>query len=130
MLAGCLALLALSGCSLGADKETTPVRGAPRQVMVAVQRLEAASRRQDWRTVCTRLFTRSARRRAGGSDCERRLRSYGQGLRRPQIRLLAIVVAGDRASVRVRSTAAGQPPLVDTIELRRVDRAYRIDALD
>jgi hypothetical protein len=130
MLAGCLTLLALSGCSLGADKEAKPVGGAPREVVGTVGRLEHAVRRQRWRTVCNTLFTRAARRRAGGSDCPRRLRSYAQGLRRPRIRLLAIKVSGDRASVRVRSTAAGQPPLVDTIELRRVGRSYRIEALD
>jgi hypothetical protein len=130
ILAGCVALLALSGCSLGADKETQPVRGAPRQVVATVTRLESAIRSRDWRAVCDRLFTRGARRRAGGSDCSRRLASYAQGLRRPRIRLLSIRLAGDRASVRVRSRAVGQPPLTDRIELRRVGRGYRIEALD
>ena len=130
MLAGCVALLALSGCSLGADKETTPVRGAPRQVVGTVGRLEQASRSHDWRRICNRLFTPAARRRAGGADCPRRLASYAQGLRRPRIRVLAIEVSADRASVRVRSTAAGQPPLDDKIQLRRVAGDYLIDALD
>jgi hypothetical protein len=44
--------------------------------------------------------------------------------------VLSLRVSGDRASVRVRSRALGQPPLVDQIELRRVGRGYRIDALD
>jgi hypothetical protein len=130
ILAGCVALLALSGCSLGGDEETQPVRGAPRQVAATVGRLEQATRRHDWRTVCDRLFTRATRRRAGGPDCRRRLRSYARGVRRPRIRLLSIEVSGNRAIVRVRSRAAGQPPLVDKIELRRVGRAYRIEALD
>jgi hypothetical protein len=130
MLAGCVVLLALSGCSLGADREATPVKGAPRQVVAIVGRLERASRSRDWRVVCARLFTPAARRRAGGADCPRRLASYAQGLRRPRIRVLSIEVSADRASVRVRSTAARQPPLDDRLELRRVAGDYRIDALD
>jgi hypothetical protein len=129
-LAGCVALLALSGCSLGRDEEAKPVRGAPRQVVATVGRLERATARHDWRTICDGLFTRAARRRAGGSDCARRLRSDAQDVRRPRIQLLAIRVSADRASVRVRSRAAGQPPFVDVIELRRVGRGYRIESLD
>jgi hypothetical protein len=130
ILAGCVALLMLSGCSLGADKERQPVRGAPREIVVAVSHLERAVARRDWRTVCDRLFTSSARRRAGGSDCPRRLATYAQGLRRPRIRLLSIFISGPRARVRVSSRAAGQPPIRDQIELLRVGRAWRIDALD
>ena len=128
-LAGCVALLALSGCSLGGDEEPTPVGSAPRQVVAAVQRLERAVKRRDWRTVCDALFTASARRRAGGADCSRRLASDAQGLRRPRIELVAINVSGDRAEVRVRTRAAGQPPLADVIELRRAGRGYRVESL-
>jgi hypothetical protein len=129
-LAGCVALLALSGCSLGGDEEAKPVKGAPREVVAAVGRLERATAGHDWRTICNVLFTPAARRRAGGRDCARRLASDGQDLRAPRTQLLAISVSADRASVRVRSRANGQPPLVDVIELRRVGRRYRIEALD
>jgi superfamily II DNA or RNA helicase len=129
-LAGCVALLALSGCSLGRDEEAKPIRGAPREVVATVGRLERATRQRDWRTICDVLFTRSARRRAGGSDCRRRLAADAQDARRPRIQLLSIKVSSDRASVRVRSRAVGQAPLVDVIEMRRVGHAYRIEALD
>jgi hypothetical protein len=129
-LAGCVALLALSGCSLGRDEEAKPARGAPRQVVAMVGRLERATRARDWRTICQAIFTPSARRRAGGSDCPRRLAADARDVRRPRIELLSIQVASNRATVRVRSRAVGQPPLVDVIELRRVRHAYRIEALD
>ncbi|MFN2616404.1 MAG: hypothetical protein ABR581_04680 [Thermoleophilaceae bacterium] len=128
-LAGCVALLALSGCSLGRDEEPKPVRGAPRQVVASVVRLQRAVNRRDWRTVCDGLFTPAARRRAGGAECARRLRSDAQDLRRPHIELVSIRVSGERAEVRVRSRAAGQPPLSDVIELRRSGRGYRIESL-
>jgi hypothetical protein len=128
-LAGCVAVLALSGCSLGADEEPKSAHGAPKQVVASVERLERAVKRRHWRTICKVLFTPGARRRAGGADCPRRLRSDAQDLRRPRIKLVSIRVAGDRAQVRVRSRAAGQPPLSDVLELRRIGHRYRIEAL-
>jgi hypothetical protein len=127
---GCAALLALSGCSLGGHEETRPAAGAPRAVAAAIQELDSATRARDYRRICDELFTAAARRRAGGADCERLLRSAAQGVRRPRIQIVAIRIEGDRATVRVRSRAANQRPLVDEVELVRAERGrYRIAAL-
>jgi hypothetical protein len=128
-LIGIVAPLALAGCSLGGDEEPQPVRGAPRQVAQTVQALDRAARAHDFRSICDRLFTASARRRAGGRDCPRLLGSTAEGLRGPRIQILGIDIRGERAKVRVRSRAAGQPPLVDTLQLRRERGGYRIDSL-
>ena len=121
---------ALGGCSLGgADEEPRPARGAPKEVGAAVEALDRAARAGDWETVCRRLFTASARKRAGGRDCEKELRSAAQGVRRPRIELLAIEVRGRTARARVRTRAAGQAPVVEVIDLRRERGRYRIQAL-
>jgi hypothetical protein len=128
-LIGLVAPFALAGCSLGGDEEPRPVRGAPRQAAHTVQALERATRTRDYRSICERLFTASARRRAGGPDCPRLLGSTAEGLSGPRIEILGIDIQGERAKVRVRSRAAGQPPLTDTIQLRRERGDYRIDSL-
>jgi hypothetical protein len=94
-----------------------------------VERLERAIARGDWTVVCRDLFTAAARRRAGGEACPRLLRADAEGLRRPRIRVLGIDVEGRRASVQVRTSARGQQPLTDVIDLRRQDGTYRVEAL-
>jgi hypothetical protein len=131
-LTASLALLALTGCSLGADDETgstTPAEGAPKQVAQTVGELDRAVRRSDWRTVCNRLFTPAARERAGGRDCPRLVGSAAGRLRGARIELLEITVKGDSAEARVRSRARGQRPVTDTLTLKRVSGRYLIDSL-
>src|SRR4051794_32891868 len=92
LMAG-IALLTLSGCSLGADEEkgrTEPAKGAAKEVAATVKELDRAVRARDWRAVCDRLFTRSARERAGGRDCVRLVRSSAGQLRAARIELLDI----------------------------------------
>jgi hypothetical protein len=128
-LTASVAVLGLAGCSLGAHEEPKAARGAPKQVAALVSTLDRATRGRDYRTICDELLTSSARRRAGGRDCARLLRSTARDVRRPRIELLAIEVSGPRARARVRTRAAGQPPFVDTLRLVRERGRYRIDAL-
>ena len=129
-LGACGALLALSGCSLGGDKEAPPARGAPTAVAATILALDQDMRVRDYRSICYELFTEEARRRAGGKDCERLLRSAAADVRRPRIRILSIRIEGRGATVRVRSSAANQRPLDDEVELlHEPGRGYRISAL-
>ena len=128
-LAAALAACALAGCSLDGSAKPKAAKGAPREAAAVIGRLEQASARGDWATVCGRLFSADARRRAGGRDCPRLVRADAGSLSRPRIDVLGIAVNGNRASVRVRSRAKGQPPLVDVIHLRRERGAFRIDSL-
>ncbi len=122
-------MLALSGCSLGSDQEAQPARGAPNAVAATVQALDQALRARDYRGICNELFTAAARRRAGGKDCERLLRSAAAGVRKPRVQILAIRIEGKRATVRVRSSGSNQRPLMDEVELVREGGGYRIEAL-
>jgi hypothetical protein len=93
------------------------------------RRLERAVAAGDWAAICNDLFTRATRRRAGGADCGRLLRSDAAGTRRPRIDLVSIEPKRGGALARVRTRARGQPPLADTIELRREADGYRVEAL-
>lgn len=126
---GLLALLALAGCSLGDDERPRPATGAAREVEAVVKRLERAVAAGDWAAICNELFTPDARRRAGRADCPRLLRSDAAGVRSPRIELVPIELERDRVLARVRSRARGQPPLGDTIELRRGGDGYRVESL-
>ena len=125
-----LVALALAGCSLGGGEEDPqPVKGAPRDVARVVSELDAATRRGQYGRICDRLFTSSARRRAGGKDCPSLLRSTARELRNPSIELVSLHVTPTRALARVRTRATGQAPIVDQLVLRRERGGYRIEAL-
>ncbi len=127
-----VALIALSGCSLGADDEKgkpEPARGAAKQVAATVGALDRAVRAGRWRTICDRLFTPAARERAGGKDCVRLVRSSAGDLRGARIELVGIEVGQRGAEARVRTQARGQAPLTDTLTLRRMSGRYRIESL-
>jgi hypothetical protein len=127
-----IALIALSGCSLGSDDEkgkNEPAAGEAKQVAAAVSALDKAVRAGDWRTVCDRLFTPAARRRAGGRDCVRLVRSSAGDLRGARIELVGIEVSKAGAQAKVRTRSKGQAALTDTLVLKRAGGGYRIDAL-
>jgi hypothetical protein len=122
-------LLAPMGCSFGADDEPQPASGAPKAIAATVDRLERAIADQDYDTVCDKLFTASARKRAGGSECEAQLGSAAKGVKEPTIEIQKIDVKGERATVRVATRAEGQARLADTLELRRVGGRWLVEAL-
>jgi hypothetical protein len=123
------ALLAPVGCSIGADEEPKPVTGVPKEIAATVEQLERAVARRDWATVCNELFTETARKRAGGGECVSQTRSAVEDVLRPSIQIEQIAVRGDRAAVRVSTTAEGQARLTDTLELRRTGGRWLIEAL-
>jgi hypothetical protein len=124
-----VALLAPVGCSIGADEEPKPVTGVPKEIAATVDQLERAVARRDWATICNELFTETARKRAGGGECVSQTRSAAEDVLRPSIQIEQIAVKGDRAVVRVSTTAQGQARVTDTLELRRTGGRWLIEAL-
>jgi len=123
-------VLALTGCSLGADEEPQEATGPPAEIAAVVQRLERATAGRDWATICSDLFTEAARKRAGGADCARLLRGAAADVRRPSIEITGIQVReGGRARVAIRTRADGQEVVSDSLELRRVAGEWRVEAL-
>ena len=124
-----VALLAPAGCSIGADSEPQPVTGAPKQIAATVDRLGRAIAAKDFAEVCDRIYTQAARKRAGGADCAKQLASAADGLSRPTIEIRGIDVNGNRATVKVATTAEGQARLIDTLELRRQGTRWLVEAV-
>ena len=122
-------VLAPTGCSIGGDEEPKPAKGAPREVSALVAQLERATRERDFAGICEDILTRVARKRAGGDECERLVRSAAAGVERPAIEIRRIEVEGRRATVRVRTSARGQALVSDTLALRRADGEWRVEAL-
>jgi hypothetical protein len=118
----------LTGC-LGGDDEPVPAGGAARSIAAVVERLERATARGDFATVCDDLFTAAARERAGGKDCERLTRSAGEGISRPRIDVSAIEIEAGRARVEIVTRAEGQAAVPDVLELRREADGWRVEAL-
>jgi hypothetical protein len=120
--------LGLTACG-GGDGKAPAIEGAPRQAATAVQALERAVSRRDFRAVCADLLTREARRLAGGSDCAALMARSAEGLRRPRIKIRKIEINGDKARVEVLTSAAGERPVRDVLELVRGGGRYRIASL-
>jgi hypothetical protein len=123
------AVLAPVGCSIGADSEPQPVAGVPKQIAATVDRLESAIAHGDYAEVCDRLFTAAARKRAGGADCAKQLTAAAEDVTRPKIVIRGIAVNGNRAAVKVATTAEGQARLIDTLQLRREGGRWLVEAL-
>lgn len=94
-----------------------------------VERFEKATAQRDFATICDQLFATSTRRDAGGSDCASVLAERARSVRRPHIRIRAIEIQGDRAAVRVTTSAAGQASVPDVIQLVREQGGYRVLSL-
>jgi hypothetical protein len=123
------AMLAPTGCSLGGDEEPQPVSGVPKEIAATVRQLERAVAERDYGAICRRLFTASARQRAGGEDCISQLSSAAEDVRRPSIEIDGIELKGDRATVRVVTRAVGQTRVKDNLELRREAGRWRVESL-
>ena len=62
--------------------------------------------------------------------CEVALRrSELESLREPKLEVRSVKVQGQRASAQIRSTASGQPPSQDTVQLVREGAGWRIASL-
>jgi hypothetical protein len=94
-----------------------------------VQRLETATARRDFATICDDLLASATRTQAGGADCSRVLGERANDVRRPRIAIQAIEVDGNRAQARVRTTARGQAAATDVLRLVREGGRFRISSL-
>ena len=117
----------LGGGELGGGEEAPrPVSGASRQVADTILQFERALADGDFATICGNLFTIEAREAAGGDRCPSVLQDTAGGLRRPDVRIVAINVRGNTAVATVRASVAGGPPVTDVIRLVRQGGRYKI----
>ena len=123
-LATALALLVLAGCG-----EDSP---APeQQVRSTVVEFGRATAAKDYRALCDRLLAPSLIEEVEsiGLPCELAMRRGLEQVREPRLTIGRIEVRDDHASAQIRTTAAGEDPSEDTLELVNVDGSWKISSL-
>ncbi len=87
-----------------------------------------ASGAKDYQTLCDDLLAKSYVRRtaSSGLPCEVALRTALEDVRNPTLTVLSVNVDGDRATARVRGSAAGQVPGEADYMLVREDDKWKI----
>jgi hypothetical protein len=123
-LATGLALLALAGCG-----EQAP--SSEQQVRSTVAEFGRATAAKDYRTLCDRLLAPELVEEVEsiGLPCEVALRRGLGEVREPRLTIGSIDVEDDRASAQIRTSAAGEEPSEDTLELVNVDGTWKISSL-
>jgi len=117
----------LAGCSGG---EQPPLADRPPQdVADVVKALERATAEKDYNEICFELLSDRVRAEVGGVRCPARLRRTAGEIEDPRIRIRTIRLRGDEATVEVITSARGQAPAPDAIELARERGRWRIAAL-
>ena len=123
-LAPAIVLLVLAGCGEGGP---TPEE----QVRSAVTEFGRATAAKDYQALCDRLLAPSLVEEveAIGLPCEVAMRQGLGRVREPRLTIGRIDVREDRASAEIRTSAAGEQPSQDTLELVNVDGTWKISSL-
>ena len=124
ILAPALALLLVAGCG---DQGPTPEE----EVRATVTSFGRATAEKDYQALCDRLLAPSLVEEVEsiGLPCEVAMRRGLGDVRDPRISIGTVRVDGERASVDVRTAAAGEEPSQDTLRLLRIGDVWRISSL-
>ena len=97
----------------------------------AVETFGRATAAKDYQKLCDELLAPKlvSEVEAAGLPCEVALRQGLGEVKAPTLTIGRIEVRGDDATAEVRSTAAGEQPSADTLELVRVEDGWRIASL-
>jgi hypothetical protein len=119
-----VALLVAAGCG---DSGPTPEE----QVRSTVADFGRATEAKDYQALCDRLLSPELVEEVEsiGLPCEAAMRQALEEVREPRLTIGRVEVDGERASADVRTTAAGQEPSRDTLQLILVNEAWRISSL-
>jgi hypothetical protein len=115
---------ALAGCGDGGPSDEEQIR-------TTLSEFQRATDDRDYGALCDRILAPKLIETVAqiGLDCEDALAKAFEDVRDPRLSVGAITVDGDGATAQVRSSAAGQAPSEDTVELVRVDDGWRIASL-
>jgi len=119
-----LAAWALVGCGDQGPSDEEKIRSTLTQ-------FERATADGDYRALCDRILAPALVETVKqiGLPCVAALQQGFEDVREPRLSVGAVAVEGDSATAQVRSSAAGQAPSEDTVELIRVGDAWRIASL-
>ena len=119
-----LLALALTGCGDSGPSDEAQIR-------TALDDFRRATAAKDYAELCERVLAPRLIQTVeqSGLSCETALEAGLGDVREPRISVGTVTVEGDSATAEVRSSAAGQKPSEDTVELVRVDGRWRIASL-
>jgi hypothetical protein len=116
--------VAIAGCG---DSEPTEEE----QVRTTLTAFSRATAAKDYQSLCDRLLAPSliADLKKIGLPCEIALQQGLGDVRQPRLIVGRVTVTGKSAVAEVRTTAEGEAPSKDTVELERTDAGWRIASL-
>jgi hypothetical protein len=90
-----------------------------------------ATAARDYGTLCDRLLAPALVDKVEqiGLPCTDAMRTALGGVKDPRLTVGKVTVRGDHASAEIRTSASGQAPSRDTLELQRVGGSWRITSL-
>jgi hypothetical protein len=122
-------LLVIAACALAGCGDSGP--SDEEQIRSTLAAFQRATADRDYQALCDRILAPKLIETVKqiGLPCEVALEKGFEDVRDPRLTVGAITVAGDGATAQVRSSAAGQTPSEDTLELVRVGDGWRIASL-
>lgn len=121
--------LALVGC--GADTEDGGGADATTAVRATVAKFGVATRTHDWQTICDDLLSKTlvSKIEDVGLPCETAVEKGLGDVKNPTLEITDVSIAGARALVSIHTTADGQEPSDDALQVVRQDGEWRIASL-
>jgi ketosteroid isomerase-like protein len=122
-------LLLLGACLLAGCGDSGPTD--EEQVRATLADFQRATEARDYEALCERILAPELIGSVEqiGLQCEMALEKAFEDVEDPQLTVGAVEVHDGRATAEVRSSAAGESPSQDTVELVRVGDGWRIASL-
>jgi hypothetical protein len=119
-----LVACALAGCGDGGPSDEERIRAA-------LTEFQRATDGKDYAALCDRILAPELVDTVEqiGLPCEQALAKGFEDVDEPRLSVGEVTVDGDTATAQVRSSAKGQPPSEDAVELVKVGDGWRIASL-
>ena len=102
------------------------------QVRETLRTFATAVETRDYQTLCDEVFAPKLLEglQQIGLPCEIAMRTSLGEVEEPRLTVGEVTVDGTRATAEVRTSAKGQPPSTDTLELAEIEDRWRVTDLD
>jgi hypothetical protein len=123
-------LLVVAACVPAGCGESGPTE--EQRIRAVLDEFGRATAERDYRALCDRILAPELIETVQqvGLSCELALQKGFEDVEDPRLTVGAIDVQGERATAEVRSSATGEAPSQDTVELVRVGDGWRIASLE
>jgi hypothetical protein len=122
-------VLVLAACALAGCGDSGP--SDEQQIRSTLAEFQRATAQRDYAALCDHVFAPKLIETVKqiGLPCELALKKGLENVRNPRLSVGDVTVHGNAASARVRSSAQGEAPREDTVDLVRVGDSWRISSL-